>query len=216
MFCFVVSLLWPPCIADMDIIFYRCGFFFLLFFLAYSKQSEIGCLPYFHSWCGLSANLECRSELCCTRLAENTGHKNYAKNHHLCTITQRCWAISLQPRHVSTIEKKLVKQQYLLHMSWQYGELPTNGWDWLASLGHRSKFQGVSSLGFVTAPTSLNRGQPNFARCLAVTWVRSLYTHFWGLLPPNGILPCAKFTLHPSIAFCCIGSVTARHVSSVR
>jgi len=26
-----------------------------------------------HTWCGLSANLECRSETCCTRLAENTG-----------------------------------------------------------------------------------------------------------------------------------------------
>jgi len=23
------------------------------FFLAYSHQSEIGCLPYFHTWCGL-------------------------------------------------------------------------------------------------------------------------------------------------------------------
>jgi len=33
-----------------------------------------------------------------------------------------------QPRHVSTIGKKLVKQQYLPHMSSQYGELqPTNG-----------------------------------------------------------------------------------------
>jgi len=29
----------------------------------------------FHTWCGLSANLECRSEMCCTRLAENTGRK---------------------------------------------------------------------------------------------------------------------------------------------
>jgi len=30
------------------------------------------CLPYFHTWCGLSSHLECRSEMCCTRLAENT------------------------------------------------------------------------------------------------------------------------------------------------
>jgi len=49
-------------------------------------------------------------------------------------------------------EKKLVKQQYFLHMSSQYGELrPTNGWDRLANLGHPSKFQRVSHLGFVTA-----------------------------------------------------------------
>jgi len=65
--------------------------------------------------------------------------------------------------------KKIVKQQYLLHMSSQYGELRlTNGWDRLASLGRPSKFQQVSRLGFVTAPTSFNVGQPNFA-CLEVS-----------------------------------------------
>jgi len=37
---------------------------------------------------------------------------------------------------------------------------------------------------------------------------------FPGLLPPNGILPGAKFTLRPSLAFSNIGSVTARHSSS--
>jgi len=42
----------------------------LLFFLAWSQRLEIGCLPYYHTWCGLSANLECMSEMCCTRLAE--------------------------------------------------------------------------------------------------------------------------------------------------
>jgi len=39
------------------------------------------------------------------------------------------------------------------------------------------------------------------------------YIHFWGLLPPNGILPAAKFTLRPSLAFSYIGSVTAQHSS---
>ena len=49
------------------------------------------------------------------------------KNRHLRTITQVCPALSSQLRHVSTIRKKLVKQQYLLRMSSQYGELrPTN------------------------------------------------------------------------------------------
>ena len=39
--------------------------FFLLFFLAYNldQRSKIACLPYFHTWCGLSANLECMSEM---------------------------------------------------------------------------------------------------------------------------------------------------------
>jgi len=44
--------------------------------------------------------------MCCTRLAGNTGCKNDAKNRHLGTIAQLCWAVSLQIRHVSTIGKK--------------------------------------------------------------------------------------------------------------
>jgi len=44
----------------------------------------------------------------CTRLAENTGGKNEAKNRHLDTIAQLCRVISSQLRHVSTIGKKLL------------------------------------------------------------------------------------------------------------
>ena len=54
-----------------------------------------------------SVNLGCRSKTCCTRLAENTGHKKLPKIHHLCTIVQLCRAISSQLRHISTIGKKL-------------------------------------------------------------------------------------------------------------
>jgi len=58
-------------------------------------------------------------------LAENTvtGRKKSPKIRHLSTIAQLCRAISSQLRHVSTIGKKLVKQQYHVHMSLQYGEL---------------------------------------------------------------------------------------------
>ena len=124
-----IALLWPPCVADADIIFLPCGFFlssiFFLFFIPRLISAAADCS---HTWCGPSANLECRSEMCCTRLAGNTGCKNDAKNRHLRIITQLCLAISSQIRHVSTIGKKLVKQQYLSHMSLQYGELrPTSG-----------------------------------------------------------------------------------------
>ena len=44
-------------------------------------------LPYFHT-CGLSANLECRSEMCCTRLAEKYRIPKIAKIHHLCITAQ--------------------------------------------------------------------------------------------------------------------------------
>jgi len=59
-----------------------CGFFFLsssCFFFAYSQPSQIRCLPYFHTWCGPSANLGCRSETCCMRLAGNAGRKKSPK-----------------------------------------------------------------------------------------------------------------------------------------
>jgi len=64
-------------------------------------------MPYLHIWCGLSANLRCRSETCCTRLAEKYRTQKVTRNHHLGTIVQLCRAISSQ-RHVSTIGKKLL------------------------------------------------------------------------------------------------------------
>jgi len=159
-----------------------------LWFLSSSSSSffprlfsalQIGCLPYFHTWCGLSANLECTAEMCCTRLAENTGHKNCQKVRHLHTITQNCWTISSQQRHVLTIGKKLVKQQYLLHMSSLYGlpaKIGSGVW------GTTANFNGFCLLGFITAWMLLSGGQPNFAQCLAVSWTGTLCIHFWGLL----------------------------------
>jgi len=95
--------------------------------------------------------------------------------------------------------KKPVKQQYLLHVLSQYGELrPISGWDRFTSFGHPSKFQWVLHVGFVTALASVTGGQPNFAWYLAISWAVSLYVHIRGLLLPKGILPRAKFTLHPS------------------
>ena len=46
--------------------------------MEYHKTSD-RCLPYFYTWCGLSANLRCRSEACCTRLAETQDAKKSPK-----------------------------------------------------------------------------------------------------------------------------------------
>jgi len=172
-------LLWPPYVIGGAIIFLPCGFFCLLL-LSSSFSSpnlshrRLDVYHTFHTWCGLSANLRCRSETCCTRLAENTGRKKSSKIRHLGTIAQLCWAITSQLRHVSTIGKKLVKQQYLLHMFPQYGELwPTSGWDRSGSLGHPCKFQLVSRLGSITARISSSGHQPNFA---ALNRGRHLYS----------------------------------------
>jgi len=68
-------------------------------------------IPYFYTWCRLSANLECRSEMCCTRLAGNTGRKNDAKNrqklpsaHHRTTLSGYVFVT----KALSTIGKKLL------------------------------------------------------------------------------------------------------------
>jgi len=46
-----------------------------------------------------------RIEMCCTRLAGNTGRKNDAKNRHLRTMAQLCRAISSQLRQCRQSEK---------------------------------------------------------------------------------------------------------------
>ena len=76
--------------------------------------------------------------MCCTRLAENAGLKKSPKSGHLGTIATKARINSL---------KKLVKQQYLLHMSSQYGALrPTSGWDRSGSLGTPANFNGFRVL----------------------------------------------------------------------
>ena len=107
-------------------------------------------------------------------------------------------------------EKNLLSSNISSHVPTRHNMASTSR-DLFGSLGHR-----VSRLGFVTAATSFTGGQPNFARCLALSWAGTLYVHFRELLPPNGILLGAKFTLRPSLAFSYIGSVTTRHSSSGR
>jgi len=63
---------------------------------------------------GPSANLECKSEMCCWRLAANTGRKKVAKNRHLGTTST---GYIFATKALIDNRKKLVKQQYLFHMS---------------------------------------------------------------------------------------------------
>ena len=57
--------------------------------------------------------------------AENTGRKNSPSGHHRTTLSGYVFATKAR---IDSWKKKLVKQQYRLHMSSQYGELwPTNG-----------------------------------------------------------------------------------------
>jgi len=68
--------------------------------------------------CGLRAILRCRSETCCTRLAENTGRKSRQKSpsgHHRTTVSGYVFTTKAR------IDNR--KKTYLPHMPSQYGEL---------------------------------------------------------------------------------------------
>jgi len=69
---------------------------FLLSFFFFSSPNLSGrrldvCHTSTQPWCGLSANLECRSETCRTRLAGNAGRKKIVKKspsaHHRTTLS---------------------------------------------------------------------------------------------------------------------------------
>jgi len=124
--------------------------------------------------------------MCCAWLAGNAGRKNDAKNRHLLTITQLCQAISLQLGHYRQSEKKLVKDQYLFHISSQNGELwPTSSWDRFRVWGTPANFNGFCIL----ASLLQERRSPEanqtllFARCLAVSLDATLLYIFEGSCP---------------------------------
>ena len=129
---------------------------------------------YFHTWCGLSVNLECRSETCCARLAENTACKKSPKSRHLGTIPQLCRAISSQLRHISTIGKKLLSSNISStcpHNTVNFCS-PAAEICWRVR-GYPCKFQRLSRLVSVTARHSSIGRQPDFA---ALNRGRHLYS----------------------------------------
>ena len=72
--------------------------------------------PYGHfavGMCGMAFSISVQRR---AGLAENTTRKKLPKSCHLGTIPQLCRPMSSQLRHVLTIGKKLVKQQYRLHV----------------------------------------------------------------------------------------------------
>jgi len=60
---------------------------------------------YFDTWCGLSANLECMSEMCCMRLTGNTGHKKSPSAHHRTTLSVYIFVIEA---HIDNRKKNLL------------------------------------------------------------------------------------------------------------
>jgi len=102
--------LWPPYGIGQAIVYFVLWFLLSSSFFFFSSPILSGWrLDVYRTstqWCGLSANFECRSEMCCTRHAGITERKNDAKNRHLRTIApQFCRAASSQLKHISTVGK---------------------------------------------------------------------------------------------------------------
>jgi len=97
--------------ADADIIFCSCGFYLSFFFFFLSSpilSSRI--LDVYHT-STLSANLECRSEMCCTRLAVKYRMQKLCKKsqspHHRTTLSEYR-AILATVAHIDNQKKNLL------------------------------------------------------------------------------------------------------------
>jgi len=135
------------------IIFLPCGFFWYLssiFFrhlISTVADSMSTILP--HIWCGLSANLRCRSETCCTRLAENTGRKKSPSGHHRTTLSGYIFTTGIRRQSGKSLLNSnisSIRPRNMLNFA-----PPPSGRDRFISLGHHNKFQRVSRLSSVTA-----------------------------------------------------------------
>jgi len=89
------AFLWPPYGIEQAIIFSSCRLFYLsssffprLISAVADWMSAI--LPH------ISANLGCRCETCCTRLAQNTGRKKSPSGHHRTTLSGYIFATKVR------------------------------------------------------------------------------------------------------------------------
>jgi len=137
-------ILWPPCVADTDIIFSSCGFFFCFFFLSFSfffsrlfsaVAKWMSAILAHMVWPECEFRMQVWDVLHAARWKYRTQKiaKNSPSGHHRTTLSGYVFASE------ACIENRK-NLQYLLQMSPEYGELLPNGWDLLASLGHPCEF----------------------------------------------------------------------------
>jgi len=154
-----MALLWPPCVADADIIFLLCGFYLSSSSFFSSPNLSGRRVDVYHTSTHdvtlvriLNACLKCA--------ARGLPEIQDAKNRHLCTIAQLCRAISSQLRHISTIGKNLLNSNMSSTCPYSmanFGQLAAeigsgvwdtpanfNGFCVLAALLHSTLVMGVS------------------------------------------------------------------------
>ena len=119
-----------------------------------------------------------------------TGPKKSPKIPRLRTIAQFCRAISSQLRHVSTIEKKLVKQKYLLHMSYNR-PMANFGPERLSSIGVFGATQQISTGFRVLASLLQRRRSTGVNQTLHDVWPSPGLVHYVYIF--GGSCPLAEF-----------------------
>jgi len=100
---YTVLEMWPPCVADADM-FLPCGFY--LFSSPNLSGRRLDVYHTLDTWCGLTANLECMSQMCRTRLAGYTGRKKSPSEHHRTTLSG---CISATKARIDNWKKNLLR-----------------------------------------------------------------------------------------------------------
>jgi len=124
--------------VDADIIFLPCGFFFYLSFfprLISAVADWMSTILPHMVWPSCEFRMQVWNVLHVARWKYRTQKiaKNSPSGHHRTTLSGYIFATKARIDN----RKKKIKQQYLLQMSSQYGELrPTSGWDRSGSLRH--------------------------------------------------------------------------------
>jgi len=145
----ICKYLWPPCVAEADIIFSCCIFFFLSIFFFRRLISAVAdwmstILPHM-VWPYWKFRMQVWNVLHTARWKYKTQKiaKNSSCAHHRATFSGYVFAT----KTCIDNRKKTVKQQHLPHTSLQYVELrPSNGWDRFGCLGTPANFKGFRFL----------------------------------------------------------------------
>ena len=112
-------------------------------------------------WCGLRANLECMSEMCCMRLAENTGRKKSPFCHHRTTLSGYFFRtkarIDNRKKNLLNIDTSSICPDNMVNFGPLTAEIRWQVW------GTPANFNGFRVFGRVTARHCSSTPQPNFA-----------------------------------------------------
>ena len=153
-----------------------------------------------HTWCGLSEDLGCRSETCCTRLAANTGRTKSPFGHHRTTLSGCVFAAKACVDNRKTIMVNIDTSSTCSHNMANFG-LVTAEICWRV-WGTPANFIGFGVLAALLQGTLVSGRKPNFA---ALNRGRHLYStgrpSRWALAHISSFPCCPRNTQNLSQSF---------------